>query len=275
MNPAQLWDKPWRPDVGFSGTREGMSSSQYAMLKLLLVALQPRSFHHGDCVGSDKQAHTCATQFTNAELHVHPGGYRQGRELVEHMRAHCQGDYIYPPQPFLDRNKTIVADTDLTIVTPHEAQPVLRSGTWATFRYSMGQLKPTVLIQPDGTLRAYSAGKEIMKTNVVSLYKGSVTTPWTSNGNGDAIVIHESPNGYLAFYASGTWDSGSLKLQVSPDDSGTVWIDVANSTMTADGYKIVQVFGRRLRGVLGSVATASSLTVKVAGVQTGVTVTNS
>jgi citrate lyase gamma subunit len=267
MNITRLWNKPWRPDIGFSGTREGMTVHQMQMFRLLVEVLQPGNFHHGDCIGADAQAHKGAALFTKATIQVHPGPGST-------MRAFCQGDIIHPPYPYLTRNHHIVNATDITIATPKEAEPVLRSGTWSTIRYSMGQHKPTVLIKPDGETVFFDGERIIMKSNSVSLTKGSSAT-WTSNGNGDATVIQESPNGEFAFYASGTWDSGSLKLQVSPDDSGTVWIDVASSTMTADGYKIVQVFGRRVRAVLASVATASSLTVKVVGVGSGVTRTDS
>lgn len=162
MNIARFWSKPWAPEVCFTGSREGMTDQQIHMLTLLLSVLAPACLHHGDCVGSDEKAHDVMTRLNTlypreqlrkgastriiprALIHIHPGP-------GAYYRAGCHGDFTYPVQPFLDRNHQMVDMTDLTIATPKEAQPVLRSGTWATFRYSMGQLKPTVLIQPDGT----------------------------------------------------------------------------------------------------------------------------
>ena len=51
--------------VGFTGTRQGMTDDQKCALRKLLSEIArngsfPLLFHHGDCVGSDEEAHEIA-----------------------------------------------------------------------------------------------------------------------------------------------------------------------------------------------------------------------
>ena len=46
--------------VGFTGTREGLTSAQRDALREVLRALAPSVLAHGDCVGSDAAAHAVA-----------------------------------------------------------------------------------------------------------------------------------------------------------------------------------------------------------------------
>ena len=48
-------------------------------------------------------------------------------------------------------------------------------------------------------------------------------------------TVYNFPGGVGQFMAAGTWDSATLKLQMSPDE-GTTWFDVGtDTTLTADG----------------------------------------
>jgi hypothetical protein len=56
-----------------------------------------------------------------------------------------------PEAPFLKRNKNIVDYTDLLVACPNGFEEVIRSGTWATWRYAVKQEKLWIIIWPDGT----------------------------------------------------------------------------------------------------------------------------
>lgn len=268
MNMTRFWSNPWHPEVGFSGSREGMTTNQALMVTALLGAFVPSSFHHGDCIGSDNQAHFLARGYSRALLiHTHPGH-------LPAYQAGALGDIKHPQKYTLDRNHDIVDQSDIMLFTPKEAEPVLRSGTWATFRYALSLEKPMVLIKPNGSSIFYDGGKVVMQTNVATLTNATGGNAFSANATGTALAIDHTDNGYFCFYATGTWGGGTMKLQVSPSDSGTTdFVDVTGASMTADGYKVCQVFGRRVRAVLSG-ATAPTLSAKVVGVNTGLTRTN-
>ena len=51
------------PEIGFTGTQEGMSEKQRSSLRQVLAdffADGARVFRHGDCIGADAQAHAIA-----------------------------------------------------------------------------------------------------------------------------------------------------------------------------------------------------------------------
>lgn len=270
MRLNEFWSKPWHPEVGFSGTREGMTVYQRMMTHIIFRDLVPSTLHHGDCVGADAQAWRIANHEPHGIfIHAHPCN-------LPHARAMTHSDMVHDIKPPLVRNHDIVDSSDIMLFTPKEDQPVLRSGTWATFRYALSLKKPMVLIKPSGEAIFYDGGKVVMKSNVSTLKNSTGAALFTVNttDTGTAVSLDHANNGYFCFYAAGTWGSGTAKLQVSPDDSGTVWIDVASSSMTADGYKVVQVFGRRVRGVVSG-NTSASLSLKLVGNTTGLTVTNS
>ena len=132
--------------VGFTGSQGGMKSEQVTALRLLLEEIfrYPADFlpsapfadldlprvaelHHGDCIGSDAQAHKIAREL----------GYR----VVGHppinssKRAFCDFDELREPREYLIRNHDIVDETNVMVATP-DAPETLRSGTWATIRYA-------------------------------------------------------------------------------------------------------------------------------------------
>jgi hypothetical protein len=134
--------------IGFTGTAQGMSVHQLQQVELLLRTRSDlREFHHGDCVGSDAQAHGIAFQLGVPTIVIHP-------PIDPKARAYCHlGEQrplvqvvVQVEKPYLDRNHDIVDSVDLLIATPYTDQEQLRSGTWATVRYARKVGVPVVVI---------------------------------------------------------------------------------------------------------------------------------
>lgn len=128
--------------IGFTGTRRGMTTEQRAALRSVLIPYRGH-FHHGDCVGADKEAHVIAHDMAFA-IEVHPPTWHG-------LRAWCRGAINHPPAPYTQRNHAIVDACLLLIAAPWglEEKP---SGTWATIRYARRTGKPVVVVWPDGAV---------------------------------------------------------------------------------------------------------------------------
>lgn len=137
---------------GFTGTSQGMTPPQRAIVRSLLSSCSV--LHHGDCVGSDMQAHTIAEVLRR---------YGQAIRIIGHppmnakLRAFCEVDEERPKLAYLVRNRNIVtAGIDGVIATPKDfVKPVsLRGqGTWTTIGYAQQALRRVWLVFPDGTVR--------------------------------------------------------------------------------------------------------------------------
>lgn len=118
--------------VGFTGTQVGMTEKQKKNFRILFLELynnyEKIEFHHGDCVGADKDAHDIVKMF-GGFIVIHP-------PIMSIKRAFCKGDKILERKEYLERNHDIVNETDILIVAPESNHQVLRSGTWATYRYA-------------------------------------------------------------------------------------------------------------------------------------------
>jgi hypothetical protein len=131
-------------NVGFTGTQLGMTDAQQSLVRVLLAqwhAFAHDEFHHGDCIGADAEAVEIARSI----------GYR----IITHppsdskKRAYVRGDVTLPPAPYLVRNHAIVDAVDRMIGAPAQAQEQLRSGTWATIRYTRKCHKMLTLALPE------------------------------------------------------------------------------------------------------------------------------
>ena len=131
--------------IGFTGTRNGMSSNQIKEFEKLFKSKDFEEFHHGVCIGSDKQAHDHITSIKNeknAKTVGHPPKYKK-------FMAECECDYVMKPYDYLQRNKNIVDETDVMVATPDTKERV-RSGTWSTIRYARKQGKKIYIIHKNG-----------------------------------------------------------------------------------------------------------------------------
>lgn len=134
--------------VGFTGTQRGMTEQQWPTLWRLLrdrLGLI-NEFHHGDCIGSDAQAHAAAIEAGYCPI-LHPPTDPRKRAWCEVPRH-----LIRPEYPYLTRNRHIVDVSQEMIATPDEFDEQLRSGTWSTIRYARRVGKPVWVILPDGRL---------------------------------------------------------------------------------------------------------------------------
>ena len=126
--------------LGFTGTQIGMTHDQLMLFADIISDLQPVQFHHGDCIGADKEAHGIVRAILpNCNIVVHP-------PVKGDKRAFCNADVILAPREYLERNRDIVDACDILIATPKSAKEELRSGTWATVRYAIKSHKPVKLI---------------------------------------------------------------------------------------------------------------------------------
>src|SRR5262245_51409660 len=135
--------------IGFTGTQGGMTKAQKYRLADELAGVQrvsggDWSFHHGDCIGADEEAHVIAGSL-GAEIWLHP-------PINDKKRAHCTPCKVrLAPMKYLHRNRAIAVACTVLIAAPKGPEE-LRSGTWSTVRYAR-QLKKTIrIIMPDGTV---------------------------------------------------------------------------------------------------------------------------
>jgi len=119
-------------NVGFTGTRKGMSWNQEVRLVELFSSLKAQGydieFHHGCCIGADCQADRIARNF-GAKMHLHPSNDPK-------TRVNCfePGDTICPERPPLVRDQDIVYSVNILYAAPLTDKEVVRSGTWTTVR---------------------------------------------------------------------------------------------------------------------------------------------
>lgn len=136
--------------IGFTGTREGLTTSQRDALNQLLAKLRDRGmaeFHHGMCVGADQEAHSLIRHGSlDVRIHGHPAS-----KVPDHLRAMVDVDRRYRAFPPLVRNQHIVSATELLVACPDGPETV-RSGTWSTVRYAVTIGRPVVIVYPSGDL---------------------------------------------------------------------------------------------------------------------------
>lgn len=135
--------------IGFTGTQQGLTEKQQASLIKYLTSLLPfAEFHHGDCIGADAQAAEIVRDLPCDILVV------AWPCNIEPKRAYFPSDVIHPVEKPLIRNRHIVDSVDRLIVCP-KGPKELRSGTWATYRYSRVEgMTISTIIRPNGNVEA-------------------------------------------------------------------------------------------------------------------------
>lgn len=133
--------------IGFTGTQNSMTIYQKSSLKYLFK-IKGAEFHHGDCIGSDAEAHDIAEE-CSLEPVIHP-------PEDDKKRAFKKAKQIRVARPYLVRNKNIVNECDEIFATPKEFNEQLRSGTWSTIRYAKKIKKRLIIIYPNGSLNFFN-----------------------------------------------------------------------------------------------------------------------
>lgn len=133
-------------NIGFTGTRKGMTSEQEAVVDSLLFYFNGRygdvTLLEGDCTGADDQAYRLAR---NRGIRIETFPPTDKRYACNH-----KADVVHSAQPYLVRNASIVKACDVLIAAPGEFAERLRSGTWSTIR--LAKKKPVYTVYPDGTM---------------------------------------------------------------------------------------------------------------------------
>ena len=143
--------------IGFTGTRNGMTGKQKAVV-LHLLKLQPERpvGLHGDCVGADADFDLLC-KCLGMKTQCLPCTF-------ENMRAYCT-TAIAEPKPPMQRNRDIVARADKMIACPPNKERIKKgSGTWATIGFTEKAHKPLAIIYPDGEFEIKNSldnGKDI------------------------------------------------------------------------------------------------------------------
>lgn len=139
-------------DIGFTGTRRGMTDRQSAIVDTQMRFLHRCGavwLHHGGAEGADDEAHNLWRTGCRGQIHLHPGRDGGGRvTLARDFRP----DRVSEPAPYLDRNKDIVTASSILLAAPGEAVEILRSGTWATVRDARRRRRVILLCLPDGSM---------------------------------------------------------------------------------------------------------------------------
>lgn len=104
-------------------------------------------FHHGDCIGSDAEAHDIAEEL-GFEIDIHPPDNPSKRAY----KIPSPGIPVRDKLPYLVRNKNIVRATDQLFAAPGEDTEQLRSGTWSTIRFARKLGKPITIFFPNGSI---------------------------------------------------------------------------------------------------------------------------
>jgi hypothetical protein len=135
--------------IGFTGTRHGMTDAQKKAVKDFLSSQKFNEFHHGDCIGSDKDANDIVDEFRaegkKVKIVGHPPTYNK-------YRAYCKCDILLAKYDYLTRNQHIVDTADILVATP-DTKERLHSGTWSTIRYARKKDKKIFIFNRNGEMR--------------------------------------------------------------------------------------------------------------------------
>jgi hypothetical protein len=134
--------------IGVTASRHGITSEQATRaedyLRMFHDDFGATELHHGDCVGGDQRMADLATM-VGLRTVAHP-------PTNDRYRARHGSNEIRRPEPYLDRDRAIVAAVDVLIGLPRTAVEQDRSGTWYTIRRARSSRIGLLVIGPAGAL---------------------------------------------------------------------------------------------------------------------------
>lgn len=145
-----------RPDISFTGSRQGPTGASRAAFIAFVLAVQMRVFRHGACVGWDGEAARIVRAYIpDCYIVAYPGCSQwdvpnKGPRPFRDAASMDISNEVKPEAPFFPRNKTIVDDGEWTIGCPSGAS---QSGTWHAINYANTMGKLAGIIEPDGSER--------------------------------------------------------------------------------------------------------------------------
>ena len=138
------------PQIGFTGTRHGMTSSQRSAVTVIVQGVANGAgfvAHHGDCVGADAEFHDLCRTEPFSVIVVHPGPLD---DLPN--QAGRAGDSRREPLSHMRRNKNIVMASTVMIAAPLEMVEQEHGGTWRTIEMARKAKRPLAIVWRDGAV---------------------------------------------------------------------------------------------------------------------------
>lgn len=154
-----IGDRVSGTNIGFTGTRLGMTLRQSVVVSKLLNVLYFSEIHHGGCYGADFDFHEIALRNSKCQAHVriyvHPGkgAMNQSRHFLSESPYWQRNIIVLPEVEYLLRDRIIVNESDLLIACPHGKTELTRSGTWFTVRRARENKIPIMIVYPDGSIK--------------------------------------------------------------------------------------------------------------------------
>lgn len=148
--------------IGFTGTRHGMTDAQRRAVDIAIADVIGGDTrlrvvaHHGDCVGADHEFHAIARQYGCAICVHPPTDTIHAVNTPESTSVDGSKVVRRAPLPYLERNRAIVAESDVVIATPRESAEQQRGGTWSTIRLARRLKKRLIVVYPDGLIEEES-----------------------------------------------------------------------------------------------------------------------
>lgn len=147
-------------EVGFTGTRQGMTMAQHEAFRNAFFALASERvgrFHHGACKGADAEAAAIVRGFhLGTNIAAHPGRSAHDEEGDENpwldKAALDDADEQYQTKTHFARNRDIVNAADVLMACPPCKPLPDKGGTAFTVAFARKCGKRVIIVWPDGTV---------------------------------------------------------------------------------------------------------------------------
>lgn len=147
---GEAWVEGRAVNVGFTGTRLGMSDYQKKSLEAFLLSNEVEQFHHGSCVGADVQAaKICRDCRPHTFIVAHPG-FSMSDANDKSTEVSGVDSWTMPILAYFARNRLIVDSTDVLVACPYTRIRGVKGGTWYTIKYAKNVKRKTLIIWPAG-----------------------------------------------------------------------------------------------------------------------------